>query len=55
MILLKNDNAILPLKKSAKVALFGNGSYKIITGGTGSGEVHVAYTVPMTMDFPTAA
>jgi len=47
MVLLKNDNAVLPLKKGAKLALFGNGSYKIITGGTGSGEVHVAYTVPM--------
>ena len=45
MVLLKNDNAVLPLKKGAKVALYGNGSYKIITGGTGSGEVHVAYTV----------
>ena len=46
MVLLKNDDAVLPLKKGAKVALYGNGSYKIITGGTGSGEVHVAYTVP---------
>ena len=45
MVLLKNTNAALPLKKGLKVALFGVASYKTITGGTGSGEVNVAYVV----------
>ena len=45
MVLLKNDNTALPLNKGLKVALFGIASYKTITGGTGSGEVNVAYVV----------
>jgi len=45
MVLLKNRNAALPLNKGLKVALFGVASYKTITGGTGSGEVNVAYVV----------
>lgn len=45
MVLLKNDKARLPLAKGARVALFGNGAYETISGGTGSGDVHEAYTV----------
>jgi beta-glucosidase len=45
MVLLKNSNSALPLKKNLKVALFGNVSYETIIGGTGSGQVSVAYTV----------
>jgi len=44
MVLLKNNGAALPLNKGLKVALFGVASYKTIPGGTGSGEVNVAYT-----------
>ncbi len=43
MVLLKNENAALPLSKGQKVALFGVGSYKPVIGGTGSGAVVVAY------------
>lgn len=40
MVLLKNENQILPLQEGAKVALFGAGSAKTVKGGTGSGDVN---------------
>lgn len=45
MVLLKNKASVLPLKKGLKIALFGNGSYETVIGGTGSGQVHTAYKV----------
>jgi beta-glucosidase len=45
MVLLKNNSNALPLNKGLTAALFGVASYKTITGGTGSGEVNVAYVV----------
>ena len=48
MVLLKNDNAALPFSPQIKkVAAFGNTSYEIITGGTGSGDVNEAYSVAL--------
>lgn len=40
MVLLKNENHLLPLKKGTKVALYGVGASKTIKGGTGSGDVN---------------
>lgn len=54
MVLLKNEGNTLPLKKSTKVAVFGVGSYQPIIGGTGSGQVNVAYSVSLAEGFEKA-
>jgi beta-glucosidase len=43
MVLLKNNQQVLPLKKGTKVALFGKGSFDYVKGGGGSGDVTVDY------------
>lgn len=45
MILLKNDNSVLPLKGGTRVALFGKGTFDYVKGGGGSGDVTCAYTI----------
>jgi beta-glucosidase len=48
MVLLKNSNNALPFGNGIKnIAAFGNTSYEIITGGTGSGKVSPAYSISL--------
>jgi beta-glucosidase len=43
MVLLKNNQQVLPLRKGTKVAIFGKGSIDYVKGGGGSGDVTVEY------------
>lgn len=53
MVLLRDTLSALPVR-SRRLALFGNASYSTIMGGTGSGEVHTAYTVSIAEGLSTA-
>ena len=46
MVLLQNDGNALPIAPT-KVSLFGNTSYELIAGGTGSGDVNKKYVVSL--------
>lgn len=43
MVLLKNENHLLPLAKGSRIALFGKASFDYVKGGGGSGDVTVSY------------
>ncbi len=45
MVLLKNENAVLPIPKGTAIALYGAGAVHTIKGGTGSGDVNSRNTV----------
>jgi beta-glucosidase len=48
MVLLKNTNNTLPISKNIRtIATFGNTTYNLITGGTGSGMVNKAYIISL--------
>jgi len=48
IILLRNEESTLPLSPMMKrIAVFGNTSYRFITGGTGSGDVQEAYSISL--------
>ena len=43
MVLLKNENETLPLKRGSRVAVFGKAQADYVKGGGGSGDTTVAY------------
>ena len=45
IVLLKNEEATLPLGEDEKVAVFGIGSYNFYANGLGAADIHKAYTI----------
>ena len=43
MVLLKNEDDTLPIRRGTRIALFGKASVDYVKGGGGSGDVTVAY------------
>ena len=43
MVLLKNEESVLPFSVNTKLALFGKGTFDYVKGGGGSGDVTVKY------------
>lgn len=54
MVLLQNNSGTLPVSSANKVALFGNSSYDLIAGGTGSGDVNKKYVVALSQGLARA-
>ena len=43
MVLLKNENSLLPLTPGSRICLFGKGIFDYVKGGGGSGDVYTSY------------
>lgn len=44
-VVVLENNGVLPLESTGKIALYGNGARHMIKGGTGSGDVNSRYIV----------
>ena len=55
LVLLKNAGGALPLRPGRQVALFGNASYALFAGGTGSGDVNKQHVVSLAEGLAAAA
>ena len=53
IVLLKNEDNLLPLKAGSNVALYGAGAGRTIKGGTGSGDVNERENVPFSRESKT--
>jgi beta-glucosidase len=53
MVLLKNQQQLLPISHGTKLALFGKGTFDYVKGGGGSGDVTVEYIVNLYEGFKT--
>ena len=47
MVLLKNEDGVLPLKPGTRVAGFGKGLHDYVKGGGGSGDVHAPFVTTL--------
>lgn len=54
MVLLENENNVLPMAKSGNIALFGKGAVATVKGGTGSGDVNQRSVVTVWDGFKNA-
>ena len=55
MVLLKNENSLLPFEKGTRLAVFGKASADYVKGGGGSGDVTVSYEAMEKKGKPLAA
>ena len=55
MVLLKNEDGILPLKSDAKVGIIGKECLALIRGGGGSADVQTEYTKSLPEGFAEKA
>ena len=53
MVLLKNEEGVLPFSSRTKLALFGKGTFDYVKGGGGSGDVTTAYVTDLDEGFRT--
>ena len=51
MVLLKNENETLPLKRGGRVAVFGKAQADYVKGGGGSGDTTVAYVRSLAQEY----
>ena len=54
IVLLKNENGVLPVAPGTRIALYGSGASRTVKGGTGSGDVNERHSVSIYEGFKEA-